>query len=251
MSQSNRSKFLLLSKKYKFLKKVYFFYNIYIRNYKFLKNGSQFGEDKYILSHFDKDYKGKFLDVGCFHPTRHNNTYLMYNSGWSGINIDLNPLSIDFFNFARPRDININSAISNKEEEQDLYFIDELNTQNTLEKNQTSFLKNIHNIKEEEITKKKIKTIKLEKVLDENQFYEIDFMNLDIEGHELKVLRTINFKKVKIKYLCVEMINHNSFSIENNNEIENLLKMNNFSLIKKFGFNYIYKKIKDSPKTGS
>ena len=51
-------------------------------------------------------------------------------------------------------------------------------------------------------------------------------MNLDIEGHELKVLRTINFKKVKIKYLCVEMINHNSFSIENNNEIENLLKMN-------------------------
>ena len=93
MSQSNRSKFLLLSKKYKFLKKVYFFYNIYIRNYKFLKNGSQFGEDKYILSHFDKDYKGKFLDVGCFHPTRHNNTYLMYNSGWSGMNIDLNPLS--------------------------------------------------------------------------------------------------------------------------------------------------------------
>ena len=169
------------------------FYNIYIRNFKFLKNGSQFGEDKYILNLFEKDYRGKFLDVGCFHPTRHNNTFLLYKSGWTGINIDLNPLSIDFFNFARPKDKNINIAISDKDDEQDLYFIDELNTQNTLEKNQTIFLKNVHKVKDNEIVIKKIKTSKLEKILDENEFYEIDFMNLDIEGHELTVLRTVNF----------------------------------------------------------
>ncbi len=237
-----KSTFLRLSKKYKFLKKFYLFYNIYIRNYKFLRNGSQFGEDKYILNLFEKDFKGKFLDVGCFHPTRHNNTYLMYSYGWTGINIDLNPLSIDLFNFARPKDKNINIAISDKDDERDLYFIDELNTQNTLEKNQTIFLKNVHNIKDEQFIKKKVSTTRLEKILEDHNFYEIDFMNLDIEGHELKVLETINFGKIKIKYLCVEMINHNSFSIENNKKIENLLKNNNFNLIKKFGFNYIYKK---------
>ena len=37
------------------------------------------------------------MDLGCFHPIRDNNTYLMYKSGWSGINIDLNPLSIEFW----------------------------------------------------------------------------------------------------------------------------------------------------------
>ena len=242
MSNNNKSKLLQLSKKYKFLRKIYIFYNIYIRNFKFLKNGSQFGEDKYILNLFEKDYMGKFLDVGCFHPTRHNNTCRLYKSGWTGINIDLNPLSIDFFNFARPKDKNINIAISDRDNEQDLYFIDELNTQNTLEKNQTIFLKNVHKVKDNEIVKKKIKTSKLEKILDENKFYEIDFMNLDIEGHELTVLKTIDFEKIKIKYLCVEMINHNSLSTENNKKIENLLKINNFNLIKKFGFNYIYKK---------
>ena len=72
------------------------------------------------------------MDVGCYHPTRHSNTYLMYKKGWSGLNIDLNPLTIELFNFMRPRDININIGISDSEEEKRLFYIDELNTQNTL-----------------------------------------------------------------------------------------------------------------------
>ena len=81
-----------LSKRNKFLRKVYIFYNIYIRNRKFLKNGSQFGEDKFILNLFLDDYKGKYIDLGCYHPTRHSNTNILYQNGWTGINIDLNLL---------------------------------------------------------------------------------------------------------------------------------------------------------------
>ena len=239
MSDS-KSKFLELSKKFKILKRLYFFYNIYIRNFKFLKNGSQFGEDKYIKELFDKNFIGKFLDVGCYHPTRHNNTYLMYKSGWSGMNIDLNPLTIELFDFMRPRDININSGVSDMEIEKKLYFIDELNTQNTLDQNQLNFLKNHHNIKESEILEKKIMTRNLNNILHDHKFYNIDFMNLDIEGHELKVLETLDFNKINIKYLCIEMIKHNEDSILNNEKIKNLLSQNNFKLIKNFDFNYIY-----------
>ena len=70
-----------------------------------------------------ENYKGKFVDIGCFHPVRHNNTYAMYKLGWRGINIDLNPLTIELFNFCRRGDININSAISDVEEIKKLYFI--------------------------------------------------------------------------------------------------------------------------------
>ena len=150
----SKSKFLNLANKYPSLKIFYYFYNIYVRNYKFLKNGSQFGEEKFILSFFDQKYKGKFLDIGCFHPTRHNNTYSMYKKGWSGINIDLNPLTIELFNFHRNKDINVNAAISDKEENKTLYFVDELNTQNTIETNHLLFLKNHHGVKEEEISTK-------------------------------------------------------------------------------------------------
>ncbi len=239
MSDS-KSKFLELSKKFKILKRLYFFYNIYIRNFKFLKNGSQFGEDKYIKELFDKNFIGKFLDVGCYHPTRHNNTYLMYKSGWAGMNIDLNPLTIELFDFMRPRDININSGVSDMEIEKKLYFIDELNTQNTLDQNQLNFLKNHHNIKESEILEKKIMTRNLNNILHDHKFYNIDFMNLDIEGHELKVLETLDFNKINIKYLCIEMIKHNEDSILNNEKIKDLLSQNNFKLIKNFDFNYIY-----------
>ena len=88
--KNSKSKFLNFVKKNPLFKNFYYFYNIYIRNYKFLNNGSQFGEEKFILGFFNKAYKGKFVDIGCFHPTRHNNTYKMYKSGWRGINIDPN-----------------------------------------------------------------------------------------------------------------------------------------------------------------
>ena len=238
-----KSQYFELSKKNKYLRKLYIFYNIFLRNRKFLKKGTQFGEDEYILNLFEKNYKGKFLDVGCYHPTRHNNTYLMYKNGWSGINIDLNPFTIELFNFMRPRDLNINIGISDSEDEKKLFFIDELNTQNTLDENQLNFLKNHHNIKEHEIIEKKIRTKNLDKILTEHKFFNIDFMNLDIEGYELNVLKTINFEKIKIKYLCVEMIDHNQKSIENNQKIKNILLQNNYELIKNFSYNYIYKKI--------
>jgi len=236
-----KSKFLYLSYKFKILKKFYLFYNLYIRNRKYLNNGSQFGEDKFIYNLFEKNYVGKYLDVGCFHPTKHNNTSLFYKNGWQGINIDLNSLAIDLFNFMRPNDININTAVSSEESEKTLFFLSENNTQNTLSENQLLFLKKHHNLRDDEIIKKIIQTRRLDNILEENNFDNIDFMNLDVEGHELEVLKTINFKKTKVRYICIEMINHNDLSIKNSDQILDLLETNKFEQLKKFDFNYIFK----------
>ena len=170
-----------------------------------------------------------------------NNSFLFFKSGWQGINIDLNPLTIELFNFMRPNDININIGVSSNEEEKILYFINETNTQNTLSENQLLFLKKYHNLRDEEIIKKKIQTRRLDKILEENNFDNIDFMNLDVEGHELEVLKTINFKKTKVRYICIEMINHNDLSIKNSDQILDLLETNKFEQLKKFDFNYIFK----------
>ena len=240
--KTSKSKFLNFVKKYPLFKNFYYFYNIYIRNYKFLDNGSQFGEEKFVLSFFDKEYKGKFLDIGCFHPTRHNNTYTMYKRGWHGINIDLNPLTIDLFDFARSNDININAAISDNEENKILYFVDELNTQNTLEANHISFLKNHHNLKEEEILKHTIKTRRLDKILDSYNFKDIDFMNIDVEGHELNILNSINFLKYKIKFICIEMIDHNDQAKMINKKLNEILDRNGYILEKKMNYNFIFKR---------
>ena len=117
MSSTN-SLFFRLSKTYPLIKNIFLYYNVYIRNLKFFFNNSQFGEDKKILKLFKEKKYGTYLDLGCFHPIRQNNTYLFHKIGWKGINIDLNPLTIELFNIARPNDLNLCVAISKKKRNQ-------------------------------------------------------------------------------------------------------------------------------------
>ena len=46
---------------------------------------------------------------------------------------------------------------------------------------------------------KTVKTTTLNELLKKYDFHKIDFMNLDIEGHELEVLKSINFKEFDIE----------------------------------------------------
>ena len=241
MSQRN-SKFLNLSKKYKFLKKIYFFYNIYIRNYKYLFNSSQFSEDKIILNLFPKKFIGNFVDIGCYHPTKYSNTYLLYKYGWSGINIDLNPLSIELFNYLRPKDINICAAISDKEIKKKILFTGDLSPENTIQSSHKSFLIKNHNYKNKDIKIKLIKTVKLLKLLKKYNLNKINFLNIDIEGHELKVLQSLDLNKIKIDIICVEILNYDSISKKRTDLIIRYLKKNRYILKKKTIVNYIFKK---------
>ena len=235
MSSSNSFAFNL-SKRFIFFKKIYIYYNIYIRNFKFFFKSSQFGEDKKIIKLFEN--KGTYLDLGCFHPIRYNNTYLMYKSGWSGINIDLNPLSIDFFNVARPKDLNICAAISNKKGIKNLYFHHELSSLNTLSKNHTLLFKEIFGLKN--LKKKTIKTQTLNELLRKKKVKNIDFFNIDIEGHELEVLKTIDFDYFKIKVICIEVISYASNINKREKEIVKFLRKKKYLLKFKFGINYIF-----------
>ena len=127
----------------------------------------------------------------------------MNKRGWRGINIDLNPLSIDLFNVARPDDINICAAISNRTGTKNLFFDHKLSSLNTISKNHTLFIKKAFGIKN--LKKKKIRTTTLDNLLNKNNIKRVDFMNIDIEGHEFNVLKNINFKNFDIKVICVEI----------------------------------------------
>ena len=239
---TKKSKFLSISKKYSFLKKMYFFYNIYIRNLKFLYNGSQFGEEKKILKLFSENFKGNYVDLGCFHPTRSSNTFEFYKRGWKGLNIDLNPLTIDLFNYARPKDTNICTAISNKKSNKKLYFLGELDSKNTLDLNHKNWLSKHFRIEKKDFRIKNIKTNTLEQILNKNRFFKIDFLNIDIEGHEFDVLKLFNFKKFDIKVICIELLNFNKLSGDRKKKLILILKKNKFKLVDKSKINYIFKR---------
>ena len=239
----SRSLSFFLNSKYNFLRKIYFFYNVYIRNFKFLKKSSQFNEEIFLQKYFKNFTKGKYLDLGCFHPVRDNNTYQLYKKGWSGINIDLNPLTIELFDFSRPRDINLNAALSRKPGIKDFYFFGQFSPLNTLDFNQIKFLKNF-NIKRNQYKIKKVKTQNINFILNKYKFNIIDFLSIDLEGQEYEALRDFNFKRYKINLLSVEMLSHNPLSKKISKKLDRLLVINNFKLVYKTGVNYFYKNTK-------
>lgn len=58
-------------------------------------------------------------------------TFLFYQSGRSGINIDACPGSMDLFNRIRPRDTNLEIGIGEKEQVLNYYFVDKNSTINS------------------------------------------------------------------------------------------------------------------------
>ena len=174
MSSAN-SAILKQSEAYPVFRKVFLYYNLYVRNLKFFfKNSqSQFGEDKKIVKLFLYDKKGIYLDLGCFHPIRQNNTYLLHKLGWKGINIDLNPLSIELFNLARPNDYNVNAAVSNRNKKYISYYTKNIiNTLGTTVKTvaKTSFLKGNYDTR-------RTKCMKLNNIISKNYFIKDRFYN--------------------------------------------------------------------------
>jgi hypothetical protein len=58
-----------------------------------LEKYSQAGQDKFVLSLFNENYEGTFVDIGCSVPKIINNTLLLEENGWYGISIDLENFS--------------------------------------------------------------------------------------------------------------------------------------------------------------
>ena len=119
-----------------------------------------------------------------------------------------------------------------------------MDSKNTLDLNHKNWLIEHFNLKKKDFKIKKIKTNTLEQILSKNKFLNIDFLNIDIEGHELEVMRSFNFKKFNINVICVELLNFNKLSASKKNRLILLLKKNKFKLVDKSKINYIFKRIK-------
>ena len=91
------------------------------------------GVDLIIDRMFSRLKKGIYLDLGCNHPIKYNNTYLLHKRGWRGINIDSDTKSIQEFKKFRPDDYNINTLISEKKSKIKYYFYHDRSPLNTVD----------------------------------------------------------------------------------------------------------------------
>lgn len=180
------------------IKSIYFLFQKFKRN-KFLKKSYSSSAQDIIIDHFFKDKsKGVYIDVGCYHPYKGNNTKVLYDRGWSGINIDLDFHTIDLFNYIRKKDENINIAISEKEGEYDLYHFHNRSALNSLDANRKNNAKEV----------KKVKTKTLNSIIENSKFQynKINLLSIDVEGHELEVIKSIDLKKYAPEIILIEFM---------------------------------------------
>lgn len=220
--------------------KIYLYYNLYIRHKCFLKRKqySQWGEDLFIDQYFKDKMKGTYLDIGCFHPYMYSNTCLLNKRNWTGINIDINPTSIDLFNIARPNDFNICSAISETNKKFKIYYDDPFSPVNTLDKNFYKSLKKsfFKNEKFLSVDSKKFKEIlQLSKINS-----DIDFVNIDAEGLDFDILKQIDIKSLAVKLISIETHHVDGTPTDNFDLISDFLRALNFTIYKRVGPTTLY-----------
>lgn len=162
---------------------------------------SQNEEDIVIDNLLGNKPVGFYIDVGAYDPSRMSNTKRFYLRGWTGINIEPDPAKMKKFYKSRPRDINLNLGVANRDGKLTYYrFVPD-----TLSTFSKEVAENYKKEGLELVGAIKIKISKLSNIFEKYcKDRQIDFMSIDVEGYENEVLKGNNWKKFRPTIVCIE-----------------------------------------------
>ena len=197
---------------------------------------SQNNEQRFILDFFkgENPKKNKFLDVGANDGKTFSNTHALALIGWNGVCVE--PTNTAFLRLQKLYGDNknikcINAGISNVTDVVDIH--ESLNWNNSEATIGILSTLNSENKNRFDGMNWKLSEIILYTFEDLEKFYGLeedsyDFINIDVEGHELIVLDEIESVLKKCRLICIERTENQS----NNQKILN--KLNNLGFGLKF-----------------
>ena len=168
---------------------------------------SQSNQDKWVNEFYNNKKDGFFVEVGAFDGIQTSNTYFFEKTlGWGGVCIEANPEIFKRLSQNR-RSINLNYAISDHEGE--CFFSTDRISENGYRVNCSRL----------DVLLKSVNCPRI-----------IDYMSIDIEGHEYIALNNFNFSDFQVNLMTVE---HNLYSegSKMKDEIYHLLTDNGFTRV--------------------
>jgi FkbM family methyltransferase len=192
-------------------------------------------EDIFIERFFDQifgyssDHKGFYVDIGAADPIHWSNTYSLHKRGWRGINIEPNPDAAMRFAQLRPNDINLTVAVG-EEGETATYVRFENPLLNTLWP-QVVHAKKSPDHRVIDVTEVPLRSIN--SILSEHVPYgaPVDFLNIDVELMELRILSSLDFSRWSPAVIAVEI--HGGLDIDeiSRSAVASLLRTNGYVFI--------------------
>ena len=192
-------------------------------SYRSYEQYSQGGQDVYVTNILREKRDGYFVEVGAYDGFTISNTYLLEkNYSWKGICIEATPYRIQDLKNNRPNAICIETAVfseSNLELDFTTTPIDILNVITEYAEIAVDFLNQNGQII-------KVRTKTLTDILIENNAPEnIDYLSIDTNGSDFKVLEGLDFTKYKFNVITVK----NSSVVERQDIIKEILTSNGYS----------------------
>ena len=206
---------------------------------------SQCGEDVFLNNNIFKNKKnGIYIELGALDGVLYSNTKFFQDSlGWHGILIEPHPNKFKLLQKNRPNNFLFNNLVSCHNSPLEFrYFVDAhaavSGVENTLTPHHFEAYFDSPNpfIKSLPQNKILINPVKLIDILIKTNISHIDFLSLDVEGHEYEVLQSWDFS-IPIDIILIETL-----GVDNKKDdlCRELLIKNNYTFICKCSHNEIY-----------
>lgn len=177
----------------------------------------------------------KYIDIGANHYKRGNNSYLFYEQGARGVLVEADPMLCSKLYRHRKEDRIINAAIGDGGGVKNIpFYILSLPTRSSMDK------EHVQKSLRDGLTIKKIIEIPCKNINDmlKEQTFVPDYLSIDIEGMDYKVLRTLDFTKYKIKVIVAEKTNELN---ENGESMNSFMERQGYQVYRNCGSNVIYR----------
>ncbi len=159
-------------------------------------------EDVMLRRLFAEFKTGFYIDVGAHDPEFLSVTKSFYDEGWRGINIEPIKNKWLLFNEARPRDINLRTAVGCGT---GTVLLSNVVGQSALSSTDPSRIGELTSLYKDMVTEEvPIRT--LDSIIKEYTPPEIDFLKIDVEGAESDVLKSLNLAINRPKVLVIESV---------------------------------------------
>ncbi len=163
-------------------------------------------EDVLLRRVFGDAPSGFYIDVGACDPVHLSITKHFYDLGWRGINIDASPPAYARVKADRVRDVNLNVGVSNRKGTMTFYRAiadahgGDASGLSTFVAEEVEVHRRAGFVFEELVTP----VTTLAEICAEHARGPIDFMSIDVEGHEREVLEGADFSKYRPRVVLVE-----------------------------------------------
>ncbi len=193
---------------------------------------SQFGEDAFLHDYF-ADRKGVYIDIGGNHPFRLSNTFLLYRRGWSGLVVEPIQRLCKKHKRFRPRDIQVNAAVGSTKGE--LHFFEMVpSVLSTCDLDEAERL----------ISSRRAKlfcesAVPVTTVAELHRDFlggkQVSMLSVDTEGHDLDVLRGVDWNTMHPEVIICE-----ANEKESESKVESLLASQGYQCRLRTGCNLIF-----------